>query len=73
MNNFWQGEPVVLKGEYLDKGTGRMLCQEVGPVTSFRIKRIPEGKATGFWKAITTSNAQTYNFTVGISSSKDDV
>ena len=73
MHNFWQGEPVVVQGEYLDKASGRMKCQEVGSsFTSFRIKRTPEGKATGYWKGITTSNKQQYKFTVGVSSSKED-
>ena len=72
-HNFWQGEPVVVQGEYLDKASGRMKCKEVGsPFTSFRIKRTPEGKATGYWKGITTSNKQEYKFTVGVSSSKED-
>ena len=63
-----------MKGAYQDKETGRMVCQPI-PLAGYKsieIKMSKEGKATGYWKGITTSNSQGYTFTVGMESSKED-
>ena len=42
-------------------------ARERGVLNSFKIMKQKKGKATGYWKGITSTGSQEFTYTVGIS------
>ena len=75
----------IIEGAYLNGSEeGRLLCQPIKNsvirgkeknaigqrgVGSFKILKNQAGKATGYWKGITSTGSQEFTYTVGISNS----
>ena len=74
--NYFKGPKKTFVGEFLRKNevnNFELACQPIEiddkkARGSIRIRQQPTGRVTGYWKGITSSEAQIYTFSVGLRS-----
>lgn len=71
----WSGVSETFEGAYETFNDGRLVCQTLSgelagkDINSLRITKLSQGKATGYWRGITSSETLKFEYSVGIESS----